>query len=435
VVPEDWVVHVGTRSRSGPCRCAAQVLTAPELANQSVSAHAALVLPLLQKASARLRARRALSTRSKFLRDTLASVGDVVGMKRPTLPAAVLRSTPDDGDGPPVHTLRGEGHCHIALQVWQPPPLRAQQQAHASTRHGVAVPRGLHPLRPNSRRGTHLPATRVVLYIGRKDPISGRLSNVERDRIAALQRGGVAVVTADLCGFGPSGGGDAFGSHYGYRSDASTARPRSEERVRQPKVKGAGPGGGATVDVAFNNNRSIVAVHAADLHRLANAVLSDGAASAPRSWGLGPNATIVATICANDTAAAVLVAVLTATRSSTPKPSMFGDIAIVSSFATWAGLSRSARYDQNSYYAWVYGVLQHFDLPDLVAATSLLQPWVPRVLVLSPTDALRTRLPPKQAAKDFEFVLATQPRAVVDTNASTAADIDRVLVQWLNNTQ
>ena len=35
--------------------------------------------------------------------------------------------------------------------------------------------------------------------------------------------------------------------------------------MRQPKVKGAGPGGGATVDVAFNNNRSIVAIDDVDM--------------------------------------------------------------------------------------------------------------------------------------------------------------------------
>ena len=140
-----------------------------------------------------------------------------------------------------------------------------------------------------------------------------------------------------------------------------------------------------------------------------------------------PNAIIVATVATNDTAAAVLAAGLGA---GTGTEAGLGDIALVESFASWGGLARAPRYDQGAYYAWVRGVLQHFDLPDLVAAAELLaRP--PRVLLVSPLDALRRRLSAAGASSLFAFASASG-RVQIALNASAPADVDRLLCQWLD---
>jgi len=173
------------------------------------------------------------------------------------------------------------------------------------------------------------------------------------------------------------------------------------------------------VDVAFNVNRSVVGVHAGDVLRAVRAVKISI-----------PGAIIVATVATNDTAAAVLTAALASTNGSNPA---LGDIAIVESFATWESLARAPRYNQDSYYAWVNGVLRHFDLPDLLAATALISPRAPRLLVISPTDAARQRLSLPAARSAYSFATAIdQDRLELLLNATTAVNIDAALIAWLH---
>ena len=418
------------------------VLTAPELSDLNISsAHDALVLPLLNAQLASLAARRrrasvppAISSGSlgvtgasasgqQFLREVQAQLGDVIGFINPiprrerdvnaTLPGASYTKL----------IVKGEGHCKLPIKIW---PAELSHISRSSTRSNSTVGIG-----PSA-------APRVVLYFARKDPASGQLSKLEMARIALLQRHGLTVATADLCGFGAGGGGDAFGPKATVDSDAAAEMEEADLPTTrnsalghdmgrrgiihvgaraQAMLGGAGPGGGPVVDVATNVNRSIVGMHAADVLRVATAVRV-----ALNSSG----AIIAATISMNDTAAAVLAATLL----QRPAPSQLGDIAIVESVASWEMLARSERYDQGSYYSWVFGVLQHFDLPDLVAA--VVATAGRRVMVMAPVGALRQRLSPAATKRAFAFAHACDNGSslTLQLQARTAAQIDEALLRF-----
>ena len=90
------------------------------------------------------------------------------------------------------------------------------------------------------------------------------------------------------------------------------------------------------VDVAFNLNRSIVGFHAKDIIRAARAVAAGTLSGQPPM-------PVVATISANDTAAAVLSAGLIAATTPAAKASL-GHIGVLSSIVSWAMIAQTERY-------------------------------------------------------------------------------------------
>ena len=210
------------------------------------------------------------------------------------------------------------------------------------------------------------------------------------------------MVLVDPCGFGSLGDpmGDAFGMF---------DLPSYDFRVHEVQP----------IDVAFNINRSVVGVHAGDVVRAAETVAS----------GLLPGVApmrVVATLSANDTAPAVLSAALATSRAGVGGPGPLGKVGIVGSTASWAAIVQAARYDMANYYSFVFGALNHFDLPDMAAA---LPAGIP-VMFAGPTDVLG--VPLAAAASDAVFGWAQRANpalAVVPT--SNAARLTQAIVHFI----
>jgi hypothetical protein len=410
------------------------VLTAPELirANLSTTAHGALVLPLLNTAVLRLEQKRranVVSSSSSFLVEIVATLGPLIGFRALLDDVVAVAANPANGGGggadpaaavvPPIISVAGEGHCTVNTQIWSPPTPSNTIKTTRGGSHALAA------------------SNRIVLYIGRKGS-GGSLAAEEHARVAAINAAGFYVATADLCGFGPAGGGDAFNSSK-MKDISSSVDNNTEEfrgvkssvwgRVSRSLLGGAGPGGGAVVDVAVNVNRSVVGIHAADVLRAAHAALA-----------AVPSSSIAATIAANDTAAAVVSAMLlagsgTTSRGAKPAP-LLGDVALLDSFATWESLARSYRYGMTSYYAWVHGILSHFDLTDMIAASSTLEgEKPPRILILRPQDANNVPLHVNVTQEAFKFAMSVLGDRLqfrlVDNRTGTPSDVDSTIVKWL----
>lgn len=252
----------------------------------------------------------------------------------------------------------------------------------------------------NERR----PPLKTVLYVSRKGnsmnaPRPGELSGYEQERISMLRHKGFAVALVDVCGFGTIGdkAGDAF---------ALFNLPSKDYRVKLS----------TPVDLAFNLNRSIVGVHAGDVVRAATAINSN------MLQGLANFTTkIVATISTNDTAPAVLTAAVTA-------QAVLGDVALVANAATWASVVLTDRYYMGGYYSFVWGALDHFDMPDMVAAL----PKGTAVLVAGPLDAKQIPLPQNETEELYSFASSVQPGLRLVGTADAAA-VTTALFDWLPN--
>ena len=377
------------------CTTTGSVLTAPEL-NQghgSVTVHQAFVVPQTQDNLNSLQGRRK-SDPSSFLKHVRSSVGDVVGFSPLPATAPVARQLSNGTNGAMRFSLPGEGRCQVGLEVRLPPT--SESHLHSSIDGG---------------KHHHQQARQqlAVLYVSRKGstlakPRPGELSEVEEHRLTDVVQAGFAVVLVDVCGFGTLAdqAGDAFGLF--------------DLPSRDYRTKESHP-----VDAMYNVGRSLVGLHAADVLRAAQ-------------WTQGVmKMTVVATVSANETAAAVLVAALVSKGTpSVEDPTVpqiqLGGIALVSSVAAWSQIALEPRYDMSSYYAFVFGVLQHFDLPDIVAALNA------SVLVAQPLNALRQPVNETVAATVYSFSNAHNKRLDVKAGASLgAAQLTDALMQWLRS--
>ena len=98
---------------------------------------------------------------------------------------------------------------------------------------------------------------------------------------------------------------------------------------------------------------------------------------------------VVATISVNETAAAVLAAAVVVAAGGTGAGAGSttlagpGAVAVIGSTISWGVLAKAERYALDGYYSFVYGVLRHFDMPDLAAATGQLPVLVRHCLPLT----------------------------------------------------
>jgi len=383
------------------------VLTAREInqGNGSITTHKAFIGPMAEKTLSRLRENRQKDPQN-FLESVRTTVAAAIGYRSP------VEISRDDvtgalGNGSaPVFLLPGEGQCKVALQVLNRTAIKPHMEEEEEE---------------------------AVLYVSRKggtleDPEPGKLSSIETERVEAIRARGYTVILVDPCGFGTLGdkAGDAFGLF--------TLPDRGLYRVHLS----------TPVDVAFNVNRSLVGYHAADIVRAAAAVATAGILKGQ------PPRRVVATISANETAAAVLsAAVITQQEKESRvqsmmegggKPrSLLGAVAVLSSVASWADIIGRERYALPAYYSFVFGVLKTFDIPDLCGA--LHGP----VFIAAPLDAEQRLLSQESAQREYAFATASNPEVslgggIGSSDHSKAGDgngdpmgITRQLLAWLQS--
>ena len=404
------------------------VLSAPEIngGNGSLSAHDAVVGPAAAANLAVLadRRRQGLYAMQQYIG---AGIVGVIGY-RPPVRLGRVPVPASAAAGAPLFVIPGEGHCNVTVTI-----LETTAPIPPST---ASTPPSLGKKRP------------VVIYVARKG-VSGDASPEETRRLDQLRAAGYTVAVLDVCGFGtagdqtPGGGGDGFGGH---------SKARSFKAGSQP------------VDVAFNIGRSIVGIHAADVVRAARALALPGVLAGQ------PDSVVVATISANETAAAVLHAsVLLALGkwcsgdsgalgdvepglaadavATCPAQVQLGDVALVGSIATWESIAAAERYDMGSYFSFVFGGLKHWDLTDLLtvlphAATAvaayprtLPMPGTAqlqrRCLVLDPTGAAGEPLSATAATNVYAAAVKASPPGVIIV--TTGGSLTTHLLAWLGN--
>jgi hypothetical protein len=82
----------------------------------------------------------------------------------------------------------------------------------------------------------------------------------------------------------------------------------------------------------------------------------------------------------------------------------------------------------SSYYAFVFGALKHFDLPDMVAALNT------SMLVAQPLNALRQPVNETDAATLYRFSKANNKRLNVKAGATLGTEqLTATLVHWLSS--
>ena len=324
----------------------------------------------------------------------------------------------------------------------------------------------------------------TVLYVGRKGgslhhPRMG-LSAEESSRLRAIRRRGFGVAVLDVCGFGTLGngnrttcttvGGNATDGNvcrlpFAYKGTVyqhctsvdnnGTAWCPTADGSRWGNCRCGGDDAfglfelpsdafrtqeSGLVDVAFNLNRSIPGFHAADVVRAAVALATPGYLPGAAAT------TIVATVSTNDTAAAVLTAALVTaagvpgpapspgggTRRQGPTRALLGDVAVLSSVASWEMTVTSARYDMSAYYSFVYGGLAHFDLPDMLAALVAAPSSPPvRVMVGQPLDAQRRPLSRSAAEQAYGFARSVNATGVTLQARVGPQGLTAELLRWL----
>ena len=404
------------------CTSTGSVLTAPELnhGRGSVSAHEAFVLPRTRENLDALEEKRT-NHPADFLRSVSSSAAEVVGFKPLITPAPKAHRLGNVTNGTMMmmqFALPGEGRCEIGLEVHLPPAAAAAPHHDDDSDLGLAGEGG------KAGGGRRVPqqqqqqGQKAVLYVSRKGselarPRPGQLSELEQARLASVRAAGFAVVLVDVCGFGTLAdhAGDAFGLF---------DLPSHDYRTKESHP----------VDAMYNVGRSLVGLHAADVLRAAR-------------WTQDVmKMRVVATVSANETAAAVLAAALISTASTAGEAAHgsnvaggravamaaappLGNIAVVSSVVSWSSMALSPRYDMSAYYSFVFAGLKHFDLPDMAAALNV------SVLVVQPLDALRRPLNQSAAAAAFKFSKASNSQLKVHAGAGAGAGITATLVQWL----
>lgn len=396
------------------------VLSAPEIngGNGSLSSHDAVVGPAAAANLAVLADRRqqGLHAMQQYIS---AGIVGVIGYRTPVRLSRVPVPASAAAGGP-LFVIPGEGRCNVTITILEP-------TAPAAPSHG-------------KKRA-------IVMYVARKG-VGGDASVEETRRLDQLRAAAWTVAVVDVCGFGtagdqtPGGGGDGFGGH---------SKARSFKAGSQP------------VDVAFNLGRSVVGIHAADVIRAAQALALPGGLAGQ------PDSVVVATISANETAAAVLHAsVLLALGKwcggnggalGDVEPSLasdavatcsaqvqLGDVALVGSIATWESIAAAERYDMGSYFSFVFGGLKHWDLTDLL--TVLLQPATAvvasprtllptpgtaqlqrRCLVLDPTDAAGEPLSAASATNVYAAAVKASPPGAI--TVTTGGSLTAHLLVWL----
>ena len=150
---------------------------------------------------------------------------------------------------------------------------------------------------------------------------------------------------------------------------------------------------------------------------------------------------ISATVSSNETAAAVLGATLISEAAApasggsgwplshhadgSAAAGLLGDVAVISTVASWESIAASPRYDMSSYFSFVWGALNHFDLTDMAAAILHASP-----LVLAPLDAERRPLNASAIASAYQFAQSANPQlAVLGGDAPQA--VTARLLNWL----
>ena len=348
------------------------VITARELNDGKGSAtiHEAFIMPATLANLAQLEQKRADA--ASFLSEVESTAAEVIGFNL-SAGAPTMTQLANGTNSTLRFAVDGEGRCKVGLEVLPAAPATAKK-----TREREAV-----------------------LYVSRKGqalsrPRPGMLSEVEQTRVAAIQAAGFAVVLVDVCGFGTLA--DRSGDAYGLFDLPSRAYRTKESHP---------------VDAMYNVGRSLVGLHAADVTRAALAVTS-------------MKMQVVATLAANETAPAVLAAAVIAAAQPQPR-AMLGQIGLISNVASWAHIAQSPRYDMSSYYSFVFGILRHFDAPDMVAALNA------SVLVAQPLDAERNPLTASAADSAFAFA-KKQKLAGVGLLAGAdvgPSEITQALLKWL----
>ena len=390
-----------------------EVLTAREINNGSgsVTTHEAFVAPLAAAQLAQLNAARGADA-AGFLLNTRATAAAVVGCVPPDLGAAPAPVAPTPApaslpSGTMHYVLPSEGRCRIALDVLLPHNTTAAATAAVAGAAGAAGAAG---------DGRGAGPTRAVLYVGRKGasiehPRPGELSAAESARVDAVRAAGFAVVLVDLCGFGTAAdsAGDAFGLF---------DLPSFDFRVKLAQP----------VDASFNLNRSIVGFHAADVLRAALAASTRGTLLVGRD-GSALDLEVVATLSANETAAAVLAAAAVARGAG--RPALIGGVALLGSVASWASIVTAPRYSMVAYYSFVFGALRHFDLPDLAAALAPAPVLV--ALPLGPGSKARPVAPLNASEAGAAFAFARRQHAGLSlASVGSPATLTADVLRWLS---
>jgi type IV secretory pathway VirB6-like protein len=149
---------------------------------------------------------------------------------------------------------------------------------------------------------------------------------------------------------------------------------------------------------------------------------------------------IRATVSSNETAAAVLGATLISEATAPASggsgwplshadggaaAGLLGDVAVISTVASWESIAASPRYDMSSYFSFVWGALNHFDLPDMAAAILHASP-----LLLAPLDAERRPLNASAIASAYQFAKSANPQLAV-LGGDAPQGVTARLLNWL----
>eukprot|EP00039_Didymoeca_costata_P002094 m.57479 g.57479 ORF g.57479 m.57479 type:complete len:914 (+) comp11111_c0_seq1:86-2827(+) len=195
---------------------------------------------------------------------------------------------------------------------------------------------------------------------------------------------GYLVAVVELCGFGQTSG--AFSSGISGRGQAAE-------------------------DMAHEIGRSIPGIHAGDIVRVSSFLLKKPYVSS-----------IDMSISFDAIDVAVLHALLARPDLAPPK------IALVAPRATLSAAAKARFYDTSDYYSWVFGVLQYYDLPDLVAATV---ENLSSVMILGPVDELKHAITVGEANQTYEFAasMASKDLKVYCGNFSDE-EVAQKVMEW-----
>ena len=312
------------------------------------------------------------SKREAFFRGLPALAEQVTGFQEAVVAEEpVMLGAAADGSTE-AWSIPSEGRCFVSMRVYFPSP-RAEIPA--------------------------APAAPAVVLLT-AEPATENNQSAFREGLARTAKG-VATVVVNLCGMGDTGVEDS----YGFQGNIF-APERSNNML------------------AMGLNRSTVGLHAAEV--LATLRALDAMPAIAR---------VAAVVARNNTGAALLHAAALANRSAGAalRGALDGLVA-VGDITSYADIAAS-RYYALPTWASIPGVLQHYDLPELLAAHAASGL---RFLALGPVDASRRALNetgaarayalPRAAfeAKGFAQNLRVEARAVEDP-----AEVGAAVGSWL----
>lgn len=190
----------------------------------------------------------------------------------------------------------------------------------------------------------------------------------------------------------------------------------------------------AAGDLAQALNRSVVGIQAADVLRVSSYIRT----RLPSTGG-DDGIVVVGTIAQNQTLSAALHAALVGGKAAV------GSVVSINNVVSYQAYATEKYYSLTDYFAFVYGILEHYDLPDafaalassgdeasqqLTGATSST-----RCLVINPTDALHCPISARAATAAFTFANKAHAHSntfqlTVDTTANSTA-VFRTVADWL----